>query len=189
MKRLFHAIPPGSYNKMGTIEYSSGKTMRNKVLSIALLVLIAMALTSNFTGIYATPSLNVNSYYRPGDVVEITGTADPDAEVVLDVRNSFKWNISDTTTAGPSGEYEFSFQLDDDSRPDVYKIMVSFGESFETGVFRVTSISLEGITQSLLEMVVRAKNQVEATYERMKQNDIEVPENARQNYLDGVDEL
>lgn len=189
MKRLFHTIPPGSYNKMATIGYSSGKTMRNKVPSIVLLSLIILTLSANITGIYATSSLNVNSYYRPGEVVEITGTADPGAEVVLDVRNSFKWNISDTMTVDSTGEYEFSFQLDDDARPDVYKIMVSFGDSSETGVFRVTSISLEDITQNLLDMVVRAKNQVEATYERMKENDIEVPEDARQHYNDGVDEL
>ena len=189
MKRLFHPIPPGSYNKMATLGYSSGKTMRNKVPSIVLLSLIILTLSVNTVGIFASPSLNVNSYYRPGDIVEITGIADPGAEVLLDVRNSFKWNTSDTTTADPSGEYEFSFQLDDDARPDVYKIMVSFGDSSETGVFRVTSISLEDITQNLLDMVVRAKNQVEATYERMKVNDIEVPEDARQHYNDGVDEL
>ena len=189
MKRLFHAIPPGSYNKMGTIEYFSGKTMRNKIPSIVLLALIVITLTVNTTGIQASPSLIVNSYYRPGDTVEITGTVNPGAEVVMDVRNSVKWNISDTTTADPSGEYVFTFQLEDDARPDVYKIMVSFDDSSENGVFRVTSISLEDITQSLLDMVIRAKNQVEATYERMKENDVEVPENARQHYLDGVDEL
>ena len=189
MKHSFHPIPPGSYNKIATVGYHRWKLMENKVYSPLLLAFIILVLSLNSIGALATPELTVNNYYQPGDTVEVSGTATPGTKVLIEVKNSIRQYINDTTTAEPNGYYSFSFQLDEDVKPDVYRMTINYGDISETGEFRVTTNSLRHITQNLIDMVIKAKNQVEATFERMNENDIEIPEEANRHYTEGVAEL
>ncbi|MFQ6053155.1 MAG: hypothetical protein ACE5OO_02850, partial [Candidatus Bathyarchaeia archaeon] len=159
-----------------------------RITALAVLALMAFPSLSIFVGAASLTVATDRGYYAPGGEVEITGTADPNANVtILVVVNATLETIYNATvTADEYGNYSADLALSGDAPTGLYNVTASADGATAQISFTVLMTNLPTLAETLLSHVERSREQVEAVFEDLEGRGIEVPEEAVESYHRGV---
>ena len=187
MKRVFQTVPPSSSNSTVT-SYISVKRMRLSRLAATLTVILLVSPSLAMSAWAQDLTVGTDeSEYRPGDEVEIFGTAAAGSNISIAVNHSLSIIFESNATADEEGEYSDEFTLAEDAVAGNYTVTASLaGESAQTN-FTVVDASQEDLAHELLNQVRKIRRKVERAFEELEEEDLEVPPEAEGNYTLGVD--
>ena len=161
--------------------------MNRKIVSLLMLVLMA---SPSITVLVGAAPLTVDTdrpYYVPGEYVEIHGTAEPNAIVTIIVNSTQGTMYNFTVSADTDGIYNATVSLPVEALYGHYIVTASADEATAIASFMVTLTDATTLAEGLLSLIENSREQVEAAFDELEAEEIDVPEGAMDSYEQGVE--
>ena len=143
------------------------------ILMVALLVSPSLAIAEEATGLTVFTD---DPAYEPGEEVEISGTAEPNAEVNITVSDGSDEIFNDTVYADGEGVFSTEFTLPEDVAAGVYTVIASVFEVTAEASFTVVDMDLKELAEGLIDQAEELKEDLDEILELLEEEGIEVPE-------------
>lgn len=189
MKQVFHRVPPGSSNSTPQCVYAVKHMRLHKLVALFTLVLLVLPATT----IAAAQGLTAGTddpAYEPGEKVEISGTAYALANVTITINFGSELLFELEVTADEDGEFAESVKLEKDAASGTYTVTVSVDAETVQAEFTVLEPEYESEEEELVENLISQAEElhddVEEAFEELKDEEIDVPSDAQENYDLGV---
>lgn len=158
MKRLFQSIPRGSSNIMVQKGIPGRKMIKKGYLALTAILLVMLSLSL----VSADPEIQVSErYFKPGDIVTVTVTGDPDESFELDLTNSRGLIQTHLGSVGEDGTYVWNYRLNATATTDTYQVQIRVGEAIHEDSFVVSGMTPRQLAETMRMMVSNAKKQAE----------------------------
>ena len=161
--------------------------MNRKIVS---LLMLAIMVSPSLTVLVGAAPLTVDTdmaYYAPGEDVEIHGTANPNAIVNITIERMMETIYNFSVSADTDGIYHAIVSLSAKDLPGPYIVIVSADGDTAQASFMVTLTKIPTLAEGLLSQVENSREQVEAAFNKLEAEGVDVPEDALDSYEQGVD--
>jgi len=157
---------------------------------IVSLLMLAIMVSPSLTVLVRAAPLTVDTdraYYAPGKDVEIHGTADPNAVVNITIERMMKTIYNFTVSADADGIYQATVSLSAEALPGTYIVTASADGTTAQASFMVTLTDIPTLAEGLLSQVEDCRERVEAAFDELEDEGVDVPEDAMDTYEQGVE--
>lgn len=187
MKQVFQFVPPGSSNSTSASIYAV-KNMRLGRLAATLMVILIVTQSLAISVTATTLTVETEeSNYKPGDKVEIYGSAGANSTVYIALIYNSSKIFDENVTADGEGEFSEDYTLEADADFGTYTVTASSdGESSET-YFTVVDTSKKDLAKELLRQVERLRERVQEAFDELEEENVTIPSQAEENFTLGVE--
>ncbi|MFP3952250.1 MAG: hypothetical protein ACLFVP_08960 [Candidatus Bathyarchaeia archaeon] len=126
------------------------------------------------------------SWYNPGDEVEIFGEAQVDTYINTTIESSLQERYEFEVDVGENGSYSLIFTLDEDSPLGNYTVKVENENTAVETHFIVSSNKPVYLSARIYDLAISSRNRVRAAYNISEED---IPEASKEQYQRGLDAL
>ncbi len=156
------------------------------VFSVMLLVLpvLPMALADDAVGVETDAK-----YYKPGELVKIEGEATANSSVHVTVNRTAVQLLSVVVNASTTGKFNVNYTLPSDAELGEYLVKASTATDEAEASFFVVNVDAEELAGTVIKLAEDAGKEANETMNELREEGVEIPSSATENYQHGVEAL